>query len=111
MNYVRTRDGRILEESKCADFDKDDYADYMLGWLNEADSIEKLCDGYIIFGKERITPSILMPLYAWTFEKAKEHAIHEKTDLYACIWVFDDNGAPTLKPVAKMNEKEELELL
>lgn len=31
--------------------------------------------------------------------------------LFGAIWVFDSNGAPTLKPVAKLNEKGKLELI
>lgn len=78
--------------------------------IEQADTIEELCDEYVIIdyidNRHGIT-------FYYTFEDARnEIARHPKESaLYGAIWVFDSNGAPTLKSVAKMNEKGELELI
>ena len=76
-----------------------------------ADTIEELCDSWILVDRDNVQPiafNINEDNIAKTYKDNKDK--HNFT-LFAAIWVFDSNGAPTLKPVAKMNDKGELELL
>jgi len=74
----------------------------------QADSIEELCDEYVIFCKEEPNGKLL---YYKGFENLKKEFIDferdkEKVVVYGAIWT--DKG---LIYVAKMNEKGEFELL
>ena len=114
MKYIRTKDGRIIELPKEPTLMK--YENVILD-LNEirkgkvgheiissliekqADTIEELCDEFVIVGTN------------WQqiidLDSAKHNAgKHERLKIYGAIWT--DKG---LIYVAKMNDKGELELL
>ena len=116
--YIRTKDRIWLSEnigydesghaySKITDF----YLDFTRrDIIKKADTIVELVDEFVLGKTEFLKPYVTkLPL-----DFLKECVIKKDPyDLvvYACIWVFDYHGVPTLKPVAKMNDKGELELL
>ena len=72
--------------------------------ISQADTIKELCDRFVVetcdntkFWLER------------SLEFAKIYCGIK--NIYGAIWVIDDNGVPILKPVAKMNENGDLELI
>ena len=90
--------------------------------IKQADTIEELCDELIIknpnndgefyrkvFVYENRWKNILNEKHAkvCTDRDIYEHDV----EIFGAVWVFDSNGAPTLKAVARMNDKGELELL
>ena len=109
MKYIRTKEGNIYKRlfiDRCLDrgtsvIINGEIMPYKEDVIAEADTIEELCDCYVIIidGKPCLTT---IDEWSWYFEEYT---------LYACIWVTLPNGAPRLEPVAKMNEKGELELL
>ena len=121
MKYIKTEDGIYVFE----DFRKtrgesclnhygyvDKSGTWLLGTLKDwkkykkAGTIKKLCDAWIIIPKGVKCNSFV--------RNVNENIDHFKNDshiIYGAIWVIDSNGVPTLKPVAKMNDKGELELL
>ena len=126
MKYIRIKEGKIIDiDKRYQEHLNDPWHDKKIkskqtfikishhNIVKQADTIEELCDGYVLVYKiwSNIKPNILTPLRSWTFKDARRFAIEEESYLFACIWVIDSNGAPTLKPVAKMNEKGDLELL
>ena len=70
---------------------------------NQADTIEELCDEFVIVFKDK-------KIVEKDFKLVKTN-YGTYDSVYGAIWTYDSNGAPTLKPVAKMNDKGELELL
>ena len=74
----------------------------------QADTIEELCDEFIVFGD--IDRPYLTRHKFINKEWNKQYFIGGKK-LYGAIWIYDSSDAPTLKSVAKMNNKGELELL
>ena len=110
MKYIRTKDGRIL----VAD---DNSLMAKLTTNKVADTIEELCDEFVLFYMETKNQ---MPIPWATYErrgiwqKEREHIIKEIVNhpsyrepvLFGAIWT--DEG---LIYVAKMNDKGELELL
>lgn len=102
MKYIRTKDGRILEESKCEEFSVDDYSAYMLGKLKEADTIEELFD-WLVFKRD----GKIMVLYeTWDLAAQGEgQGVLRFDEVYGAIET--DKG---LIYVAKLN-KGEFELL
>ena len=76
--------------------------------IREADTIEELCDEFVVFDKEQPNGKLL---YYKGFENLKKEFIDfekdkEKVVVYGAIWT--DKG---LIYVAKMNDKGELELI
>lgn len=72
-----------------------------------ANTIEELVDKYlrVFVGKDKeMTPYIML-------NKDDKYFSKNETVVYACIWIQLPNGAYRLEPVAKLNEKGELELL
>lgn len=105
MKYIRTKNG--IEK---LDADRKHLAEYMNG--KKADTIEELCDGFIIgetlkiynksnFDFERKIVNLGHKNYC-KFENLKS--------IYGVIMTFE-NGIPRIMTVAKMNDKGELELL
>lgn len=121
MKYIRTKDGIYeVEKKERAYFEGQPLLYYCKSKsslveeknvLNQADTIEELCDIYVIVNKETKQPLPLTPASRWTFDEARAHSIYEESELFACIWVFNSNRVPTLKPVAQLDDKGELELL
>ena len=113
MKYVRTKDEIYeLQETKNGEkylvrtneliplWNKNAYRIFM-----EANSIENLCDAFVNVGDDGECCFMSKLVY-----KAFKHKI-SKRNVYGAIWVFDGDDTPTLKPVAKMNEKGEWKLL
>lgn len=117
MKYIRTKDGIIytnclqLVDTNWQVKGKERYIKLNNNHvLKVVDTIEELCDAWIIIPigvacnpfiinfNEDISPFINY-----------NHIIY--SHIYSAIWVKGENNEPILKPVAKMNEKGELELL
>ena len=144
MKYIRTKDGRIipfLDEDRETKLPKRDLRFYYIqpnnvitfickkDILKQADTIEELCDGYIV--------ELPMRHFHFYFEKTRNcfafrNAMDEynewkdtKSDmsiekkrakelvyLWGVIWTKGANGQPVSKCVAKLNDDTgELELL
>lgn len=110
--YVRVKEGEIRENKwdgviDCGYFfpSKTTMPLTLYKFLKEADNIEDLCDKFILSGRELDKPAIEEDLDF--LRKAKKLGY----EIYGAIWVIGKSGEPTLKPVAKMNEKGEFELL
>lgn len=159
MKYIRTKDGRIIEEGKlepglkqtCITLirkrdnktltqiicdDMDDHVEMIVigeyckchkinpkeiryerivllnEVLKQANSIEELCDKYIVKG---ISNYVVSKRDLFRGEEGgwlKDIGLPQhEVEVYGAIWIELDNGAMRLEPVAKMNEKRELELL
>lgn len=76
-----------------------------------ADTIEELCDEFVLVASYRFR----RPKTATELEKELYEMINFYTDkddkIYGAIWVQLPNGAWRLEPVAKVNNKGELELI
>ena len=118
MKYIRTKDKIIdLANIKIGGSDgwksKDEYIAFkqedQIEKIKQADTIEELCDGFIITSKQG---HIYDSYGDYNYElkevlpQAREECPDEDWDLYGCILV---NGI--IKQVAKMNDKGELELI
>ena len=126
MKYIRTKDAiydtsnmKWCECSKQASYYKDkNYMHYVP--IKTADTIEELCDGFVVISEEYVEPHYVKELIdtnALDFEnhwrpygngKVLNKFCQELIDavIYGAIWT--DRG---LKYVAKMNDKGEMELL
>ena len=120
MKYIRTKDGRILIAPNlydnggivlCSEPPMYETRDAKNEWgcvfchdvINQADTIEELGDIYVIVPKDgKSKPYTLNTLSG--FDDIKD--VLKRNDIYLSIWVD-----ALLKPMAKMNEKGELELL
>ena len=141
MRYIRLKDGRVLDTldergtaisqtRKQCDFEDfvvvqnrlGDFAIPKTEIVKQANTIKKLCDELIIKNpnvNEKFYSIVFVYQGAWKNILNKKHAkfctsrdIYEHdVEIFGAIWVIDSNGVPTLKPVSKMNEKGELELL
>lgn len=116
MSYVRTKDGHLFKTGK--DLGRYGCSTAVLicdfhgnlidlrqqnNILKEADTIEELFDAYVSVDDNG-------PHYmSKTVYKAFKYKISK--NVYGAIWVFDGDGAPTLKPVAKMSDQGGWELL
>lgn len=115
MKYIRTKGGifRRYKNSTIKDNvfyypDNGGFPEYRRKpILKQADSIEELCDEFVVYVKDNIKAVRIFPK-----GKAMEYSIYLKqtdnldSDIYGAIWT--DKG---LIYVAKMNEKGDLELL
>ena len=115
MKYIRTKDYNLILQ--VSDKITDEYGTYYLcdndtKWfenrlIKAADTIKELCDEFVVVATDREKPFIYAleePIDSPLFDSEEE-------TVYGAIWVFDSNGTPTLKPVAKMNAKGEFELI
>ena len=127
MKYIRTKDGKIHEivlkqsniyfvKANLSD-GSDIFGDFCYSQediFKESDTIEELCDEFVSKNK-LLSPKYIDPreseLQSWKNCFEEELIVKCNKEIWGCIWVFDDNGAPTLKPVAKMNENGDLKLL
>lgn len=100
MKYIRTKDGRVIDnEIMCIGFAKDNI-------LKQADTIEELCDEFVVVG----IFDNQIGCCCFTFSEAKElkdyAELPQEQIIYGAIWT--EKG---LIYVAKMNDKGEWELL
>lgn len=118
MKYIRTKDGVYEIERYYEPRDyywvKQDYDNQPIGSeevLKQADTIEELCDTYVIKGEFGIYLVGFDELDRHAMGQTKEELLSGKLEAYGAIWVIDDNGAPTLKSVAKANKDGKLCLI
>ena len=105
--YIRTKNGRILDFDKLNEASKLSI-DMAEEPIREADTIEDLCDEFVVFDKEQPNGKLL---YYKGFENLKKEFIDfekdkEKVVVFGSIWT--DKG---LIFVARMNYKGDLELI
>ena len=90
--------------------------------IKQADTIEELCDELIIKNPNNdgdFNKKVFVTTNRWEIllnEKHAKHCINRDiyeydVEIFGAIWTYDSDGVPTLKAVAKMNDKGELELL
>ena len=92
--------------------------------IKESDDLSELCDAFIDTSELETTntggwlydefDSKNKCLVYYAEDERRTIPLNEFDDLskiYGAIWIIDENGAPTLKPVSKVNEKGELELI
>lgn len=73
--------------------------------LKQANTIEELCDIYVMMGKRKRRVTGVERYYIIA------HSNWPSNDVYGEIWDYDENKVPTLLPVAKIGDKGSLELL
>lgn len=115
MRYIRTKNGIIfdMERIRASCNVTKRFIDFNSGGRYEiakqADTIEELCDAYIITSKQGHVYDTFGD-YGYGLKRvlpeAREESPYEDWDLYGCIIV---DGI--ISQVAKMNDKGELELL
>ena len=71
--------------------------------IAQADTIDKLCD-------ELVCDERLIARFC-NIKETIRRLLSEGKTVYGAIWIKGKHGEPILKSVAKMNEKEEFELL
>ena len=136
MKYIRTKDGKILELARFHDrtthmakgmgyitlIDKLKICDYEIrvkDIVKQADTIEELCDEFVIhyaYGYHLITLDDIDGVEIafkdnFDYGFMLKFALENDYEIYGAIWAIDGNGAPTLKSVAKANKKGEFDLL
>lgn len=116
MKYIRTKDGHIAKVTRYYEEDgiytieikgKPYFSVFEENVLKQADTIEELCDCYVVWLKNREIPIIEKPRKGYRFYPSYFELGDCSFDKgYGAIWT--EWG---LKYVAKMNDKGELELL
>ena len=124
MKYFRTKEGRIVE-NRCGNktdwlcgspgtiqkyYSTDAGAIWEKDIIKQADIIEELCDAFIIIDEDK-KRYVYLKESNWTFDMIQDLGMWSDRTCYGAIWLFDRNGVPTLKSVAKMNESGVFELL
>ena len=123
MKYIRTNDGKIcklciheiivledgIEVARRKERLIDGYYDFATECkiIKEADTIEKLCDEFIVDANYKDKPY----LYDRDEPVNSPEFTSEDEVVYGGIWTTGEHGEPILKPVAKLNEKGEWKLL
>ena len=111
MKYIRTKNG-IYRTTKNFVVGKEHYVawhDFYEEIINEADTIEELCDEFKVvkygaYGK-------LNPQSLNDFKILKQHNNYSTAQIFGYIMWLDENNILQTKVVAKMNDKGDLELL
>ena len=98
--YIRTKDGRILDFDKLNEVSKLSI-DTEEEPIREADTIEELCDRFVVMEKE--TKEVISIVSFLEYAKLWSYC---KYNIYGAIWT--DKG---LIYVAKMNDKGDLVLI
>jgi hypothetical protein len=127
MKYIRTKDGKIYDFADlyvCEELCGKPYGVKDSGWciyreniIQQADTIEELCDEFVLHYDDTMQRSIPIPWATYerrddNWQKHKEKLISElerterKATVYGAIWT--EKG---LKYVAQFNGMGELELL
>lgn len=112
--YVRIEDGvyensnpYFIEDNKLYmgwDYPSDIEADFLGDIIKQSDTIEELCDNFVIEFSSDGVNQIIYPEFQWA---KKEFLSNKKGTLYGAIRV----AGKGLIYVAKLNEKGELELI
>ena len=111
MKYIRTKDGiyTLIENGLCQT-PKDVQNALITGDYKQADTIEELCDKWIIV--ENGIPHVLA-YECDLLDKINNNKRIGITDSvgYGAIWIKLPNGAYRLEPVAKLNDEGKLKLV
>lgn len=119
MKYVRTEEGVYEFPKGFTEFNWNNKTllenEEHIVWtggevIAQADTIEELVDEYVL-GETKYHKPCVTKLPLDFLRECVITKTHYELVVYGAIWVFDSNGTPTLKPVAKMNDKGDLELL
>ncbi len=128
MKYIRTKD-RIIEYNPneivsnngvhifiSDDWNKSDYTYYEKDIVAQADTIKKLIDELVVHNPSNdgeFFPKHFVYQNKWEtmLKPISDYQKSKGIEIYGAIWVQLPNGAWRLEPVAKVNEKGELELL
>lgn len=115
MKYIRTKDGIYKVRKPFAEETLWEDSTYVCEHehiknndiLFQADTIEKLCDCFIVDRGDGFDPYYVKP----TTRKSMD-TNEPMPEIYGAIWCRGQDGVPTLKAVARMlNWKGDLELL
>lgn len=106
MKYIRTKDGRIVDALEYHSNDKKYHWFTLEEENNTADTIEELCDEFVLVAPYRFRRPKTATELEKDFEEMKYFYTDKDDTIYGAIWT--DKG---LIYAAKMNEKGELELL
>ena len=98
--YIRTKDGRILDFDKLNEVSKLSI-DMAEEPIREANTIEELCDRFVVIDKE--TKEVMNIVSFLAYAKLWSYC---KYNIYGAVWC--EWG---LKYVAKLDDKGELELI
>ncbi len=98
--YIRTKDGRILDFDKLNDVSKLSI-DMAEEPIREANTIEELCDRFVVIDKE--TKEVINIVYFLAYAKLWSSC---KYNIFGAVWT-----SKGLIFVAKMNDKGDLELI
>ena len=121
MKYIRTKDGIYdkpintfehswgeiswsIGEERYVAHNKEEY-EKQINELRLADTIEELCDAFIIIDEDN-KRNIYLKEDGWTFDMMQDLGMWSDRTCYGAIWT--DKG---LIFVAKMNDKGDIELL
>lgn len=124
MKYARTEDGHILEIGKTTDYGYVVMPECkkavhflekeieIIPVIKQADTIEKLVDGFIIGETLKIYNKSNFDFEKKMVNLGQKYWVKLESlkSVYGVVMVFD-NDIPRIRTVAKMNEKGELELL
>ena len=112
MKYIRTKDGIYKNASNdkkiiiiCRGRNCEVNPNDIIATSN---TIEELCDEFLIANREGITP---YNEKRWALHTLLYFCDIETDKLYGAIYVKGEKGEPILKSVAILNDEEELELL
>ena len=135
MKYIRTKDGRVVAWGEHGWIKGDDisvvYGGFCFGYneghlqrvkevlnkycntdiLKYADTIEELCDEFVLVNKYRFKKPKTATELEKDFDEMRSFYTSKYDKIYGAIWIVSEHGEPILKSVSKMNEKGELELL
>ncbi len=121
MKYVRTKDGIIDTEKLFNNYKNSgglwNYNDWYLFLtkdtkiLNFSDFLETICDEFVLVNEYRFKRPKTATELEKDFYEMRSFYTNKNDKIYGAIWIYDSNDVPTLTPVAKMNEKGELELI
>ena len=114
MKYIRTKDNSITHKETIEQVKDVDAYRHLFPYVEivkVADTIKELCDGWVIECPEWEKPTFKRQLQFMNWQDYVKTANKHKVIHYAAIFVRLPNGAIRIEPVAKMNDKGELELL
>ena len=119
--YIRTKDGRLIDLTAYIKGEEINGGIKFIHKINgnfffvqidnilkKSNDIKELCDEFVVFYENHASGIVYHDL-EWAKTKAQKSS--NKSIICGAIWVIDKNGIPTLKSVAKVNEKGDLEPL
>lgn len=105
MKYIRTKDGKIMKHPH----PNEEVFTFRYEIIKSANTIKELCDKWVIV--ENGKPHILAYECDLLDKINNNKKLGIETFGFGSIWVKGEHNEPTLRPVAKMNEKGKLDLI